>query len=339
MQILERRPNTDKLKTVCVVRYGAYGDALWCSPVFEKLKQDGYYVIFNCTQRCYEIQKRNPNIDCVWLQSDDEIANKDLGPYWKELSTKVDRFINLSNSIEGNLLKTPGQPEYEMSKIMRHSVCDRNYQDETMLRAGYENEKGKLPSIHFNDKEKEWANKFRESHKGFLVLYSLTGSSLHKTYPYADSVIQAILEGLPDAFVVCVGEAGVRGIIEPHSRLLDLCGKIGIRKAMSLAQIADVVISPETAMANAASCFDTPKIVLLSHSSEENLTKYWKNCFPITPPVGCYPCHQLHYDKFSCPIEEQTQFPVCVALLHPSKILDKVEIIYENWKRTNLQVA
>lgn len=336
MKIIERKVyQTGQLKA-CVVRYGAYGDALWCSPVFEKLKEDGYYVIFNCNNRCYDIQKRNPNIDSFWLQDDDETSNKDLGPYWDELKTKVDRFINLSGSIEGNLLKTPDRPDYNDPKDVRHGYCNRNYQDETMTWAGYPQETGKLPTLYFSKDEEEWATKFKEKHPGFLVVYSLTGSSHHKTYPYADVAIQAMLAGLEDCTVVCVGEKGTKGIIDPHPRLVDLCGETGIRKAMILTKIANLVISTETAIANAASCFETPKIVLLSHSTEENLTKYWKNCHAIVPPVACYPCHQLHYDKNSCPIEDQTQFPVCVALLHPTKILEKVEIVYEQWKQKQL---
>lgn len=335
MKTIERTLPNGKPKA-CVVRYGAYGDALWCSPVFEKLQADGYYVIFNCTQRCYEIQKKNPHIDCFWLQEDDEVGNKDLGPYWEELKSKVDRFINLSGSIEGNLLVTPDHPNYKAPQAIRHSIYNKNYQDETMLKAGYPEEKGHTPSMYFTKSEEEWGRKFRDKHKGFLVVYSLTGSSLHKTYPYADAAIQAMLEGLPDCTVVCVGEAGTYGIIDKHPRLVDLCGRISIRKAMVLTKVADVVISPETAVANAASCFETPKIILMSHSSEENLTKYWKNVYPIIPPVACYPCHQLHYDKYSCPIEEQVQFPVCVALLHPAKILEKVEVVYDNWKQKQL---
>lgn len=337
MKIIERKPNTG-LKTACVVRYGAFGDALWCGPVFEELKKEGYYVIFNCTDRCFQIQKRNPFIDCFWLQEDNEVANTDLSPHWEKLKAKVDKFVNLSGTIEGNLLKTPDQPEYNWTREERHAVLNRNYQDETMIKAGYPEKLGLNPPLYLDQKEEEWATKFRQTNKGFLVVYSLSGSSLHKTYPYAGNVIDAMLEGLPDAVVVCVGEAGAQGIITPHPRLIDLCGKLGIRKSMALTKIADLVVSTETSIANAASCYETPKIVLLSHSSEENLTKYWKNCFSIIPPVKCYPCHKLHYDKNSCPIEEQTQFPVCVALLHPKLILEKAEIVYDHWRSTRLQI-
>lgn len=335
MKIIEKRPNTGK-KTVCLSRYGAYGDAIWLSPVFEKLQQDGHYVIFNCTERCFDIQKRNPNIDCFWLQETDEVQNEQLGPHWEALAKKVDKFINLSGSVEGVLLKTPQDPLYNASKAERHAVCDVNYQDRTMALAGYPEEKGKRPTLHFSPSEEEWAKAFREKHKGFLVVVGLTGSSFHKTYPYMDAAIHAILEGLPEAIVVGVGEAGVSGIIEPHPRYVDMCGKTKIRKSLILTKIADVVISPETAVANGASCFDTPKIILLSHSSVENLTKYWTNCHSIEPPVSCFPCHKLHYEAASCPRDENLQMPICVSLLHPKLILEKVETVYDRWKSAQL---
>jgi len=332
MKLIERTPNTEGKKTACVSRYGAWGDAVLCSPIFRKLKEDGYYVIFNCSERCYEVQRHNPNVDAFLLQQTEEIPNTELPKYWEGLAKKYDRFINLSGSVEGRLLAVPWRQEYGWSKLQLHNAMNKNYMDTTMEVAGYPEAKGINPDLHFSEKEEKWVKEFRSSIKGFLVVYCLSGSSHHKTYPYADSVIQAIVEGIPEATVVLVGEAGCRGIIDPHPRILDKCGNLGIRKSFLLTREADLVISTETSIANASSAFDTPKIILLSHSSEENLTKYWKNCFTVFQPVSCYPCHKLHYSRKSCPLEETTNMPVCVALLHPAKILEKVEQVYAHWK-------
>jgi hypothetical protein len=57
-----------------------------------------------------------------------------------------------------------------------------------------------------------------------------------------------------------------------------------------------------------------PKIVTLSHSSVENLTKHWKNCTNLTPKATpCYPCHQLHYGSEFCPRDEGTGVAKCQA--------------------------
>jgi ADP-heptose:LPS heptosyltransferase len=144
-------------------------------------------------------------------------------------------------------------------------------------------------------------------------------------------VIQAIVEGWPEAQVVLVGEKGCQGIIDPHERIFDWCGEINIRHSFILMQYADLVVSPETSVANAASAFDTPKVVILSHSTEENLTKYWRNCTAVYEPVQCFPCHKLHYTKDSCPLEKETQMPLCQALLHPKKLLPPIEQAFRAW--------
>ncbi len=339
MQTIVRNPKVEGQKTACVCRYGAWGDAVLCSPVFRRLKADGYYVVFNSTERCYDILKHDPNIDSFLIQETNEIPNKDLLTHWKSMSDQYDRFINLNGSIEEKLLAVPWQAEYKAPQYIRHELFNKNYMDHTMAVAGFPDAKGELPGLFFNKKEEEWVKKIRASYPGFLVVYCLSGSSHHKVYPYADTVVQSIVNNLPDAVVLLVGEAGAYGIIDPHPQIVDLCGKIGIRKSFILCKQADLVITTETSVANAASAFDTPKIVLLSHSSDENLTKYWKNCFPIVPPAKCHPCHQIHYARASCPLEEETKMPVCVALLHPKMILEKVGVVYEHFKGLNSQLV
>jgi hypothetical protein len=56
-----------------------------------------------------------------------------------------------------------------------------------------------------------------------------------------------------------------------------------------------LVIGPETGLLNAVGMLPVPKIVMLSHSSETNLTLHWKNTAALKPAnVKCFPCHQLH---------------------------------------------
>jgi hypothetical protein len=44
-----------------------------------------------------------------------------------------------------------------------------------------------------------------------------------------------------------------------------------------------------------------PKVVFLSHSSRENLTRDWVNTFSLfSTTTKCYPCHKLHYTWDGC---------------------------------------
>ena len=328
-------------KTACIVRYGAFGDAVFITPVIRALKRDGYHVTLNCTEKTYDVLKHDPNIDNFHVQKTGDVPVEKLQEYWAEQAKKYDRYINLSGSIEGQLLVHPGQPEYGWSKAALHEKCNFNYMDHTMKVAGYPDLKGELPSLHFKKQEEDWALQIREEHKGkFLVLCSLTGSSIHKTYPWMSDVLHALVNGAPEAVVILVGEGGCKGIVEPHERIYDRCGDFGIRKSFILTKVVDLVISTETSVAVAASCFSTPKVVLLSHASEENLTKYWINCYPVyESKVRCYPCHKLHYDKASCPLDSTLQLPVCAVLLDPKKVLEPIDQVYSSWLNFRSVVA
>lgn len=330
MQKIKRLPLIDGQKRACVSRYGAWGDALWVTPVLRALKADGYHVTLNCTERCYDILKTDPHIDEVWLMKTNEIPNEELTKWWKEtLAPQFDRFINLNGSFEEALLLTPWQEEYNWPHIQRHEKCNVNYMDHTMRTAGYPDKKGEIPELHFKKSEEEWAEKFLTERKGFTMLWCLSGSSFHKIYPYAQNVISAVLEGIPDSHVILVGEPGCAGLIEKHERVTDLCNVVGIRKSYVLTKYVDIVVGPETSVLAASSCFDTPKVVFLSHSSEENLTKYWKNAFPVyEPKVSCYPCHKLHYTRNSCPTDDELRLPSCVVSLNPERVCTAIQTVY-----------
>jgi ADP-heptose:LPS heptosyltransferase len=77
-------------------------------------------------------------------------------------------------------------------------------------------------------------------------------------------------------------------------------GEWSIRQTLAFIDQADLLVGPETGVMNAAGLHPVKKIVTLSHSSPENLTKHWVNCTSLTPKnTPCYPCHQLHYGRNS----------------------------------------
>lgn len=335
MLLVARRKPLVGQKKVCIVRYGAWGDAIMTSPVFKAYKEDHWYTILNCTTKCWEILRTDPNIDAFIVQNDGEIPFEKLEAHWTKLKAQVDKFINLSGSIENQLLISPSQPEYSWSNEKLHKRCDKNYYDHTMQLAGYPKKKGEVGNIFFTKNEENFAKKMRKKYKGFFVVWCLTGSSIHKIYPHADAAIQALVKGAAETYVILVGEGGAKGIINPHRRIIDKCGEFGIRESFVLAKHADLVVSTETSVLAAAGCFDTPKVALLSHGSEENVTKYYKNCYTIREKVSCAPCHRLHYTRDTCPLNPEFNHPICMALLSPKKVLEPIEKIYLEWRKKN----
>jgi len=331
-----KRSPAKNQKKLCVIRYGAWGDAIMISPVFKYYHQDGWHITLNCTQKCYDVLNTNPYIDAFIIQSDGEIPIDKLNEHWNKLIKQFDKVINFTGSIENRLLISPGQKEYLWDKEKLHEHCNINYYDHTMKLAGYSKKKGELGEIYFTQKEEQFVKKLKEKYEGFLIVWCLTGSAIHKIYPWTENIINVIIERIPESYIILVGEPACKGLIDKNERIIDLCSNITIRESFILTKYVDLVISTETSVLVAAGCFDTPKVALLSHGSEENLTKYYKNCSVVRENVPCSPCHKLHYSRDTCPLVNEINHPICMGLLHPKKILDPIEKIYIEWREKNV---
>lgn len=308
------------------------GDMIMVTPLLRLLKEDGYHVTLNCNKRGESVIKHDPNIDKIIIH-DEKIPNEKLGEHWAELGKGYDRVINLSESIEKGLLAVEGSPEFHWPHLKRHTHYNVNYYDRTLELGGYGHIKGLNGELHFSPAEERIIADVRKKYIGkFKVLWSLSGSAQHKTFPYSPYAANAFLNKHPNAVIITVGDDICRIIEWDHPRVVKRSGQWSIRKSMLMTKYADLVISAETGIANAAGCYDTPKIILLSHSSEENLTKYWKNCINIKAEVPCQPCHQIHYSEESCPINGQTvKGPVCMTELMPGTLMEAMNTVYERW--------
>ena len=245
------------------------------TPLLRCLKEDGYHVTVNITPNPKKVLNNNPYIDEFMIHGGEkEVPNKDLKEHWEKISKGYDKFINLSGSIEENLLKPEGGRAYTWDKETRHKHCNRNYYDETLKIGGYGHIKGRNGELYFTKLEEKLARDYRRKHKGkFLILWSLSGSSFHKIYPFSDAVASLILDKYPDVMIMTVGDALCEMLEWRYERSKCYSGKWPIRKSMIMTKYVDLVIGTETGILNAAGCFNTPEIVLLSHSSEENLCK------------------------------------------------------------------
>lgn len=335
-------------KRACIARYGAIGDMVMLSPLIRRLAEDGYAVTLNVTPYCAEIAKHNPHVSNVVIQERDVVPNADLGDYWRFWAGEYDKYINLSESIEGKLLKVEGRRDFYTTKEWRNEQCGGvNYIDQTMRLGGYPDVVGAQTEQHFSHAELKQAQKNRDriGRDRFTVLWGLKGSSFHKQYPLLEPTLRTWLARHPDATVALTGGPSDAGLQFEHPQILPTAGRMSLRDAFALTTVVDLVVGPESALINTAACFDTPKIVFLSHSSETNLCKYWRNYTALVPEgVSCYPCNQLHYSLNSCcliTIQEPTPNgmkdgwtgPVCAgAGVSPQRVLDALDTYYNQWK-------
>ena len=300
-----KKSTTPSSKRACVCRYGALGDVIILTPLLKTLVEDGYEVTCNFSTYAAELLKGNPYVKNIVLQERDAIPNADLGDYWKEWQGDYQKYINLSESLEGKLLKVEGRRDYYTSNAWRQKNCNKNYYDWTLALGGYPEVTGKRGDLYFTQEELFNAKGFRSKYKDkFIVLWALNGSSHHKVYPLMEFLMRRWLEEDPRRLLMTTGDKSAQMLEFEHPQVVPLAGRMPIRYSLAMTKVVDLVVGPESVMINAAGCFDVPKIPLLSHSTHENLCKYFMNDYCLSPNTEiakCYPCHQLHYSLPSCP--------------------------------------
>lgn len=317
-------------KSAAVVRYGAFGDLMQASSVFAGLKRQGYHVTLFSSPPGSDVVMHDPCIDAHIIQDKDQVPNHLLSEYWAHWARKFDRFVNLSESVEGTFLAMEGRAQHAWPAAVRHSMMNRNYLEFQHALAGVPHK----PAVRFyaTSEEKAWAKKERRQMGATCVLWQLAGSSrMHKSYPYLDQIVARIMIEYPDVHVVLTGgpecvelEAGW----EREPRVHRTCGKWSIRQTLAFLDEADVAIGAETGVMNAASCLALPKIVFLSHSSHENLTRDWVNTVSLSSPETHCPgrgrneapaCHMLHFTFAHCRKGEATGVASCMEEIDPER--------------------
>jgi ADP-heptose:LPS heptosyltransferase len=291
-------------KKAAVVRYGAWGDALQTCSVFPGLKRQGFHITLYSTPRAYEVIQHDPNIDELILQDTDQVPNVALGAFWESERKKYDRWINLSESVEGTWLTLTERVQTRWPKAVRDKYLNTNYVE-------FQHELAEIPykepetKFYSTQAEKDWAVEQRIALKAKpLILWVLNGSSVHKVWPHIDQIFARMLVTYPECKIVTVGDARSLLLDEPwknESRIVRMAGQWSIRQTLALAQIADLIVGPETGVLSGMCMEEMPKIVFLSHSSHENLSRDWKNTFTLfTTKTPCYPCHKMHYTWDQC---------------------------------------
>lgn len=340
---IERHP-----RVVCVCRYGGFGDSIQASNILPELKRQGYHVTFMTTPRGQEILKHDPHIDAWLLQDDDQVPNQELPLYWQAIAKRFDKFINLSESVEGTLLAFPGRANHSWPDSVRRTVMGKNYLEWTaqLAELDYVSEAKFYPSEAEVAHAKAYLAGFKNLLAGpiaipqraperFNIMWCLAGSSMHKFYPHQDVVIARILDELPAAVIVFNGDYPCKlleGGWEQEPRIRCESGNMGIRETLTLAQHVDCVVGPETGVLNAVAFEPMAKVIMLSHSSPENLTKHWANTTTLTPAAtACYPCHRLHYGAEFCHADEETGAALCQKDIHPDLVFAAVKRAYIDW--------
>lgn len=330
--------NPEKKPTVAIVRYGAFGDLIQTLSVCAQFKKQGYHVTVYCSYPASEVAAKDPNIDVLIPQFPDQVPMQWLGHYWAWLAHKgrhgkpFDKFVNLTEAVETNLLATLGTIKFAWPPKARHITMDFNYLEHKHLIAGVPYE----PSFKFHPTEQEakwWKEERERMRKAGIkkfMLWALAGSSRHhKIYPYIDILWKHVLTHYTEWGVVTAGDgscAELEANFEGHQKIWKTSGKWTIRQVLTALEDADVVVGPETGVLNAAAFYSMPKVIFLSHSSIENLTRDWVNTTSFYAPYTCCPgrgnnevvaCHRMLPSFEGCLQNKETGSSQCVSEIKP----------------------
>ena len=330
-QVIINEPEDIKpKKRALVVRYGGIGDLIIITPLLKLLKQDGYHVTVNTIPKSECVLWDNPNVDEIMLQERGLVKATKLDEYFKVISKGYDKFINLCESLECSLLFEEKDAErWNLPHEERHRLANVNYYDRTLDMGGYGQFKGFNGEIYLSDEEEALCKVFNKKHEGkFKIMWCLKGSSDHKFYPHVETVIDAILAKYENVEFFLVGGQEMTILTQWDKRIFNRVNIWGYRQSIIMTKYMDLVVSPETGVLNAVGCFDTPKIALLTHSSVENITKYFKNCTPLEADCECHPCHKLVHSLRSCPLGKEFGLPICMEGIKPETVIKAIEETY-----------
>lgn len=330
--------NPSGKKRALVVRYGAVGDSFVAASVFPQLKKQGFHLTVNCKPSTHNLLKHDPFVDDWIIQSEDFVPNHELGPYWESISERYDHVVNLCESVEGSLLTLPGRLNHAYPDATRRILYDDvNYLERTHDIAAVPHDFGGrfYPTIN----ELREARGLRDEIAAPIIVWAINGSSPHKVYPWTQVVTKWLLERTP-AHVFLYADPGIGrqlqdGIIEclrrdgcDLTRVHGVAGDWEIRKSLTFAKVADVVVGPETGPLNAVAMErDVAKVIYLSHSTAANLTKHWKNTVTLEPDrkkAPCAACHRLHFDWSNCHQDEATSAALCASSIAPDVVFKAI---------------
>lgn len=330
-------------KRCMVFRTGAFGDAIMASSVLPALKAEGYKISFYSHDRGAEVMRFDPHVDEVVAIGDKQIPDEELNDFWKAVSPRFDRVVNLTNAVESRTLPQVWHTEHWWPDDQRRRAFTESYLAAHHMLAGVPLPgPGQRFPVKFypSPEDAEWADNHARKLGPFVVV-ALRGSAFYKWYPHMHQVVtqllahtsfQIVLAGGPDARDL---EAQIiQSAIDFHGskdRIHSACGDHTISRVMALAQRASLVIGPETGILNAVSMEPVPKVCLLSHSAPSNLTDDWVNAVALIPQVPCHPCHRLHNrEAGTCPVDKDTGAAACAAAVKPSDYITAIIAILDH---------
>lgn len=336
----------------CIARFGGVGDNLVAGSPLAALKRLGYMTEVMVNEGNHVLFQHNPYIDKLSVKRpDSDFPQNDLYAWQKHFEARAaeyDVFVHASHSMEGRHALFKTMTGFWWPEDYRRRICAGNYLETIHDLAGVPYEFGPL----FFPSPEEYANAFlaKRNIGEKFILWVLSGTRIDKVYPYAPQAIARIIKEVGAPVLLMGGpsekeQTMAQRIVEVVSVTngdreglhvaVPVPGQPAswpLRTSLSLALVADLVVTPDTGTAWAVAFEEMPKIVMLSHASAENITKHWINTTTLHADphrVSCWPCHRLHDDPSTCRENKEKNGAACISDISVEKV---VKMVAERWR-------
>lgn len=322
-------------KLALVARFGGIGDHLLVSSVLPHLKKQGYGITYMGNVPNAEVMRYDPHIDQFKGMPEDWYSKQDSRDFFSLAHHNYDVVANLSGSIETSVVMIREHPSFWWPGLRK--ICNVNYLERLhdIMDVPHDYRVRFYPSPG----ETAEASRILASFPQPVIGWCVAGSGLDKIWPHLPRAVARIVSQMPGTIILIGGPTDrdreivaqvcdtVKNWSERSLPRVRYVTNVPVRTALAIAHSCDAVVGPDTGIMTAVSMTAQPKVLLLSHATEENITKHWISTTTLHANQGrvpCWPCHRLHPDFINCREDKRTNSAACMSDIDADQVVDAV---------------
>ena len=327
------------------------GDHIHMSVVLRAFKEEGYHVTFEYNYKGAQIHSYSPYVDKhICFEPSQKVYQGDIESKLKhyfrlskieqECIKKGIRFINLSGSIEDAIIPHQANRAYYMPKHVRNKrYANISYQNQSIKWCGLPSKyRDRTGEVFFRRKEheriREILRPFHEK-KMYLLIWSIAGTMWQKAiYPWSKEVCDKFQQRHPETLIIVTGGPEYTKYGWEGKNVYNcMTKKHPFRQVLLMSRYVHALVTPETGIGIGAGIYGTPKCMLLTAASIQNIVEHDKNDFSLQSPAWCSPCHRAIYNTDTCQTRSVgfsdviQNLPICV-FFNKEKVLEQMEKMY-----------
>jgi ADP-heptose:LPS heptosyltransferase len=327
-------------------RLGSIGDNLMATSALPLIAKD-YNIEVIAQEPYHVVLENNPYIDKLSVKKSGEISGEPGGllgwqRWFEARKGEFTKFVNLSHTCESTLALVPAQTQFYWPNSIRRRICGYSYLEMIHDVCEVPHDFAVGPRFYPTEGEREQALETKAKVGDRVIGWCISGSRLDKIYPYAPMAIGRLIRET-GCSVIMFGAPGkdfeMAKQIQEHVQRQN-GGEDGlflalspdpenptwpIRRALAQVQVCDLVIGPDTGPMWAVASEDVPKIMMLSHASDVNITKHWVNTVSLhayQERVPCWPCHRLQDEMSTCKPNKEGNGAACISDISVETIVE-----------------